>query len=168
MPQTPKKDPIKYCENCGVLMQRKRFGESQTLEDMGRFLGRKNCSQSCGNTKPVVTKSAHHWRAKKHRAPQCSECPATTDLHVHHIDRNHKNDDQDNLITLCSSCHLKLHWREDRAKRMATVGQQRRPDQACVMCGKPHHPRWAKRQTCSAECKARLLSQRTTEHYQKL
>lgn len=163
MPQTIKQAPIKNCETCGVLMERKRF--NGRLEDYAVFLRRRFCSMSCGNTRPSVTKDAHHWRARKHRAEKCAQCSAAVDLHVHHIDRNHENDDPLNLITLCSSCHLKLHWREDRAKRMAAVGQPRRPDQACVICGAPHHPRWTKRQTCSPECKAILLSRRTTEHY---
>jgi hypothetical protein len=40
---------------------------------------------------------------------------------VHHIDRNPANNDPVNLLTLCSTCHLKLHWREDREKRMAAM-----------------------------------------------
>jgi 5-methylcytosine-specific restriction endonuclease McrA len=117
MPQTPKMDPIKHCETCGALMARKRFGTR--LEDRSVFMRRRFCSLACANTKTVVGKSAHHWRAKKFRAATCSECPATKGLHVHHIDRNHENDDPTNLVTLCASCHLKLHWREDRPKRMA-------------------------------------------------
>lgn len=119
MPQTIKQDPIRYCVTCGVPLERKRF--NGRLEDRGVFLRRKNCSQACANTKRAVTKDTHHWRARKHRASACSECGSKNDLHVHHIDRNPANNDPVNLITLCSSCHLKLHWREDRAKRMAGV-----------------------------------------------
>jgi hypothetical protein len=119
----PKPDPIKHCAVCGALMTRKRFGPSQTLEDMGRFLSRRTCGQSCGNTKVEVTKDALHWRARKHKQPTCSECGTDNDLHVHHIDRNPANNDPANLQTLCSSCHLKLHWREDRAKRMVGVAK---------------------------------------------
>lgn len=119
MPFPPKPGPVKHCETCGVLMTRKRFGPSQTLEDMGRFLVRRNCSQSCGNTKANPTsKDAHHWRARRHRKPTCEECATTQNLHVHHKDRNHTNNDPSNLATLCASCHLRLHWREDREKRM--------------------------------------------------
>jgi 5-methylcytosine-specific restriction endonuclease McrA/predicted nucleic acid-binding Zn ribbon protein len=161
----PKPDPIKYCQACGKLMTRKRFGTSRTLEDMGRFLARQNCSQSCGNTKTVVTKDTLHWRARKHRATACSKCGSTNDLHVHHKDRDPANNDPTNLQTLCSSCHLKLHWQEDRAKRAAAAATYRRPPQQCVVCGRLHHPRWAKRQTCSPECKAVLLSKRTAARY---
>ena len=30
-------------------------------------------------------------------------------LHIHHIDKNRKNNEHSNLITLCPSCHSKLH-----------------------------------------------------------
>lgn len=114
-------DPVKHCETCGVLMTRKRYGPSQTLEDMSRFLSRRNCGQSCGNTRAVVTKGADHLRARKHLRPTCEECGAASDLHVHHKDRDHTNNVSSNLMTLCSSCHLKLHWREDRPQRLAAV-----------------------------------------------
>lgn len=116
---TRKSDPEKNCVVCGVRMERKRF--NGRLEDRGVFLRRQCCSQSCANTKQTVTKDALHWRARKHRKPNCQECQTTSDLHVHHIDRNPANNDPSNLMTLCSSCHLKLHWREDREKRLAGV-----------------------------------------------
>lgn len=109
-------DPEKFCEVCGTRMERKRF--NGRLEDRTRFLSRKTCSQSCGNTRPRVTRSAHQWRAKQHRKDACELCGTTTSLHVHHKDRDWRNDDPANLQTLCASCHLKLHWREDRAERM--------------------------------------------------
>ncbi|WP_050670485.1 HNH endonuclease [Luteipulveratus halotolerans] len=50
----------------------------------------------------------------------CEACGSTTRLHVHHKDRNWRNDEPANLMTLCASCHLRLHWREDREQRMAS------------------------------------------------
>lgn len=41
---------------------------------------------------------------------QGSDCTGTCSvLDVHHIDRNKMNNDLDNLICLCRSCHTKLH-----------------------------------------------------------
>lgn len=46
---------------------------------------------------------------------QCQRCYMGLDklkrnnLHVHHIDKNPKNNRLENLITLCRSCHQKLH-----------------------------------------------------------
>ncbi|HEX2578646.1 MAG TPA: HNH endonuclease [Aquihabitans sp.] len=116
----PKPDPEKFCPVCGTQMFRKRF--NGRLEDRTRFLTRVNCSQSCGNTKVDVTKDAHHWRARQHRGVACEDCGTTKGLHVHHVDRDHTNNDPSNLRTLCGSCHLRLHWREDRPARMASAG----------------------------------------------
>ena len=115
----PKPDPEKYCTICGARLARKRFGKR--LEDLTRFISRQTCSQSCGNTKTVVDVDTHRWRARRYRAGRCAECSGTERLHVHHIDRNPANNDPSNLTTLCQSCHLKLHWREDRPARMAAA-----------------------------------------------
>lgn len=119
MPQQIKPTPTKTCETCGAPMERKRYGKR--LEDWAVFMRRRHCSLSCANTRSEVTKDAHHWRARKHKATVCAECATTADLHVHHKDRNPANNDPTNLTTLCSSCHLRLHWREDRPKRMEGV-----------------------------------------------
>ena len=119
MTTTRKADPEKFCEVCGVKMERKRYGTR--LEDRTRFLARRTCSQSCGNTKRDVVKDTHHWRARKHRAQTCAECSTTRRLHVHHVDRDPANNDPTNPLTMCASCHLRLHWREDREKRLAGV-----------------------------------------------
>jgi len=38
-------------------------------------------------------------------------------LHIHHIDKDHENNSDSNLITLCSSCHWQVHY---LAKQQAT------------------------------------------------
>ena len=48
---------------------------------------------------------------------QCQECGNKDDLTIHHIDRNGRNsknpnNDIDNLITLCRSCHSRIHGKE--------------------------------------------------------
>jgi hypothetical protein len=40
---------------------------------------------------------------------KCQKCEADTNLVVHHIDGNDKNNSFLNLITLCNNCHLDLH-----------------------------------------------------------
>ena len=37
-------------------------------------------------------------------------------LHLHHIDKNDRNNHDSNMITLCPSCHAKIHNKE-RARR---------------------------------------------------
>src|ERR1700682_6051428 len=48
---------------------------------------------------------------RKHLGSYCEECDETRIeyLHVHHIDKNHFNNDPNNLITLCRKHHSKRH-----------------------------------------------------------
>ena len=165
MPVLPKADPVKHCEACGAPMERKRY--KGRLEDCSVFLRRRFCCQSCANTREVLTsKDGHHWRARQHRKRVCEECGITRRLHVHHKDRDRTNNDPGNLATLCGSCHLKLHWREDRDARLATNNfVRRRSPSICAICEGEFFPRHKRTQTCSSACKAELLSRRTTEHY---
>lgn len=104
-------EPKKHCLHCGQQLRRKRIGDR--LEDLGVFKRRRYCDRTCmaaGMNKPEVTKGAHLWRARKHRKDACEKCGATERLHVHHRDENWRNNDPLNLMTLCPSCHLKLHW----------------------------------------------------------
>ena len=50
-------------------------------------------------------------KAIEHYGYECSVCKKTEGvLQVHHIDGNHDNDDIDNLVVLCISCHRKAHY----------------------------------------------------------
>lgn len=47
----------------------------------------------------------------------CQSCESyCAGLHIHHKDRNPLNNNFDNLITLCASCHIKRHHKEDMDK----------------------------------------------------
>lgn len=48
-------------------------------------------------------------RYQKYMKKCCEVCGTTTDLEVHHIDKNHQNNNPNNLLTVCSSCHQKIH-----------------------------------------------------------
>ena len=112
--------PDKTCEICGATFNRKRF--NGRLEDPARYKARRTCSQSCGNTRTRVQRDSHRWRARRiHDRTECAECGSTTNLHVHHKDRDPANNAAENLVTLCASCHLKLHWREDRDYRVKRI-----------------------------------------------
>ena len=42
---------------------------------------------------------------------KCSLCGRDENLRIHHIDQNHENNIEENLILLCESCHRKIHSR---------------------------------------------------------
>lgn len=117
--------PVRHCPVCGVLMERKRY--NGRLEDYGRFMARKTCGMACGNSKDSVQANTHRWRARRVAKPTaCEQCGATEKLHVHHKDKDVTNNDPGNLTTLCASCHLKLHWAQDRDERMASISAHTR------------------------------------------
>lgn len=121
---TPTKEvPLKFCPRCGKRLERKRY--NGRLEDRSVFLRRKFCSLSCANMRDDLSKDGYHWRARQHRKESCEECGTAEKLHVHHVDRNPANNELSNLRTLCDSCHLLLHWREDREKRIAAMRRRK-------------------------------------------
>lgn len=53
---------------------------------------------------------------------KCSGCGCTEGLlHVHHVDGNHDNNNIDNLVVLCISCHGKIH---DRLRNHGELNQE--------------------------------------------
>jgi len=75
----------------------------------------------------------------------CQECGSTNLVGIHHKDRNPLNNSNENLVTLCASCHTKLHWKEGK--------KPWKERQSCKVCGKPakghglclmHYQRWKK------------------------
>lgn len=59
---------------------------------------------------------------------KCTKCGKTEKLCVHHIDmsgdqlhQSTANNKEDNLITLCPSCHTSLHWKETKNKGFMNI-----------------------------------------------
>lgn len=130
MPRPRKQEPEKYCQFCGKRLQRRII--NGRLEDLGSFVRRKNCDVVCmakGMKKEKVTKSAYHQRAKKYRTKMCEKCKSTKQLSVHHKDEDYTNNAPANLMTLCASCHLKLHWANGKT-------MPKKPKIFCTVCGK--------------------------------
>ncbi len=46
---------------------------------------------------------------QKYIKSTCEICGTTKDLEVHHKDKNHNNNNPNNLMTVCSSCHQQIH-----------------------------------------------------------
>lgn len=49
---------------------------------------------------------------------KCEKCISSSDLLVHHIDRNRRNNKIENLQILCTSCHAVVHERIINIRRM--------------------------------------------------
>lgn len=84
---------------------------------------------------PEVRRRIEHDRNQRRNAPyhevldnagierKCVVCGSVENMHTHHIDGNHNNNDLSNLQWLCSSCHSKLHaqLRRERDAKEVTV-----------------------------------------------
>lgn len=40
----------------------------------------------------------------------CENCGSGENIEVHHRDRNHCNNELDNLVVLCEPCHNEVHY----------------------------------------------------------
>jgi len=92
----PKPRVNNKCFNCG--------------KDCGR---KKYCSDKC---KPIRIIIQPYWKGMARFNTKCYVCQRIFNLiHIHHKDGNHKNNDKENLVSLCASCHQKIHRK--KAKR---------------------------------------------------
>lgn len=121
----------KHCQACKALLIRKRFA-SGTLEDNGCFARRKFCDRSCmakAMIKEFPTRSAIGKRLASQKKACCEHCGASANLATHHKDRNWRNNDSSNLMTLCGSCHTSLHHSQgDISPKKLRV--------PCIICGR--------------------------------
>jgi len=111
----------KHCAFCGKLLARKRF--NGRLEDFGVFKRRKYCDKECMKKGFIVTNAENQTYRISHQSairiaynimniPKvCSKCGSTTNIDIHHIDGNFRNNSTNNLVALCRSCHMKEHRR---------------------------------------------------------
>lgn len=130
MPHPRKQEPEKYCQYCGKRLQRNRY--NGVLEDYQRFLKRKTCGVLCmakWMVQEKVQRKSYGIRARKLRKKNCEVCNTTTNLGIHHKNEDWADNAPANLMTLCASCHMKLHW--ENGKTMP-----KRPKTFCSICGK--------------------------------
>ena len=94
------------------------------------------CSKSCQtkwrNTEFVGEKHGN-WKGgeftyrdilKRNKTPEiCKICFSSDSrvLAVHHIDKNHKNNNIENLVWLCHNCHHLVHRYKEVIKNMETL-----------------------------------------------
>lgn len=49
------------------------------------------------------------WSYRRFRKSECEDCGSIAELHVHHINRNRRDNREENLRTLCKDCHWTYH-----------------------------------------------------------
>ena len=122
-PRKDIKELEKYCEYCGNKLERKRF--NGRLEDFTVFSNRKYCNRECMK-KDYLKIGEHnqnwsnaHATARKinelilHKEV-CELCGGDKNLDIHHIDGNWQNNNLDNLMCLCRSCHTRYERNKDK------------------------------------------------------
>lgn len=120
------------CKHCKKEYERKRF--NGRLEDLTRYKKRVFCSKLCQYKYGLDHEKTRQWLGRKiqrYKKDKCESCKGDHWLGVHHRDRDWRNNDIDNLITLCASCHSKLHWNKGDY-------DHRRTSRKCDICGLPH------------------------------
>ena len=123
-PRKDIKELDKNCKYCGKQLKRKRF--NGRLEDFTVFSNRKYCNRECMRKDWVKIGDNHnhsysnaHTTARKinelilHKEV-CELCGSDTNLDIHHIDGNWQNNNLDNLMCLCRSCHTKYERNKNK------------------------------------------------------
>ena len=112
------------CEWCGKDFDANYYS---IQKGEGKFCSR-NCScaygnklRSDGNSRSNTRKVAREIYMKRYGLPTCQHC-GSIPADVHHLDENVKNNELDNLLPLCRSCHVKYH-NHVSPKRRKTKGR---------------------------------------------
>lgn len=106
-----------FCSSqCAGKFQRKPLVESMCLNCKQTFHHLLSspaifCSHNCYTQYRTKMKNTNNWRenTRKRDSYKCVLCDSYENIRVHHIDGNNKNNDDENLITLCESCHRRIH-----------------------------------------------------------
>lgn len=121
---------VKYCQYCGKQLKRKRF--NGRLEDFTVFSNRKYCNRECMKRAYLkIGEYSQNWSNAHTTARKinelilhkevCELCGSDTNLDIHHIDGNWQNNNLENLMCLCRSCHTKL--------------ERQKNEKYCIICG---------------------------------
>ena len=110
----------KYCAFCGKKLERKFYSGANKFEDFSVFNKRKYCNRVCMRKAFTnVGENKSNWSNTHSTArtinnlflhkDKCEKCGKTGKLDIHHIDENPNNNNLENLMCLCRSCHMKAH-----------------------------------------------------------
>ena len=98
---------IKYCLYCKKELKRREDEISVA------YRARQFCNHDCYSKhlmKDDPSDSQWYRRLREIREKDsCIVCGVTEKLHNHHVDKNIRNNKENNLMTLCGSCHIIFH-----------------------------------------------------------
>lgn len=100
-----------------------------------------------GGSRGYYRKFATLTMQESGRDKRCESCNSDKKIHIHHKDRDYKNNQISNLSYLCLSCHIKLHHKEDLK------------DRTCQLCHKNFKSRLPCK-FCSTNCRVKDWKQR--------
>src|SRR3990167_9451099 len=84
--------------------------EKKTYKEIGRIMNisRQRVHQIFKNYRNDLPAKIKKYIFNKYNN-KCAGCLSSKSLHIHHIDKNKKNDKLENLILLCVNCHKEIH-----------------------------------------------------------
>ena len=112
------KEYNKKCKYCGKKLERKRF--NGRLEDFTVFKKRNYCERECMRKDYLKVGKNNQSFSNSHTTARninklilkkdcCEKCGSTKNLDIHHVDGDWQNNNLNNLMCLCRSCHIKEH-----------------------------------------------------------
>lgn len=120
---------IVECFTCGkqVYKSQRKINHSKS----GKYFCSKSCqtlwrnSEYSGERHPNWNGGIYSYRdiLKRHKEEICSLCHTIDKriLAVHHIDRNRKNNNIENLVYLCHNCHYLVHHDRLESEKLKKV-----------------------------------------------
>lgn len=118
-----KKQPQTIGENNPAKRPEVRAKISQNRKGISSGCGERNINWKGGASfEPYVR---DFYSIRKHILERdnhtCQICGEHKYLGIHHKDEDKRNSSLDNLVTLCASCHSKLHWELHRSRKEAIL-----------------------------------------------
>ena len=101
--------------------------DDERIKKMATALRIYHCDGRHDGEKIILKRDTSGYQ--KYVAEKCTICGTTKKLQVHHKDEDRSNNNPDNLITLCNSCHLRVHSKNlevvfaDEIKSIEYIGQ---------------------------------------------
>jgi hypothetical protein len=103
----------KHCPVCNTVFQARKGHKRQKV----------TCSRSCSNTYFRSGENNPNWKSEKSEwgyrkvcfskwKKQCIICGFDKVVEVHHLDENHNNDSENNLVPLCPNHHKMIHTKK--------------------------------------------------------